>query len=381
MDRPIVAKAKRPELVKLDILKSKENAIWLMKNLIVSKEKIKLEIVEINSEKIFFKTTYPWAFCLNANQENKIHYYSLPNNFYNQQKLKKLFPNYDFPTAGENNNTFSLTTSNLQLRDYQKKDIEFLSQLKRLKNLLIITPSILQHHWQKSIEDWLSEPSYVITYLAKQESSYFQKLKKRKASNNSYGVIIDEAHFLRNYQSQQKFHQGKKRFPIRQVKDFKNLELQQELQKKLSQLSVNRKQAEVLPCETFLIPLAHLLKEKKIELGIITGQTAYQEKQKFIQQFQKQELNILLCNIQAAGMGLNLSQADTIIFADRSYSPADNEQAEARFLPTNSQENQQVRLVIDLICKGSIDEKIKKLLKRKEDIIRVLNDNPEYFFS
>ncbi|CAJ0748985.1 10386_t:CDS:2 [Entrophospora sp. SA101] len=368
MDRPIVAKAKRPELVKLDILKSKENAIWLMKNLIVSKEKIKLEIVEINSEKIFFKTTYPWAFCLNANQENKIHYYSLPNNFYNQQKLKKLFPNYDFPTAGENNNTFSLTTSNLQLRDYQKKDIEFLSQLKRLKNLLIITPSILQHHWQKSIEDWLSEPSYVITYLAKQESSYFQKLKKRKASNNSYGVIIDEAHFLRNYQSQQ-------------IKDFKNLELQQELQKKLSQLSVNRKQAEVLPCETFLIPLAHLLKEKKIELGIITGQTAYQEKQKFIQQFQKQELNILLCNIQAAGMGLNLSQADTIIFADRSYSPADNEQAEARFLPTNSQENQQVRLVIDLICKGSIDEKIKKLLKRKEDIIRVLNDNPEYFFS
>src|SRR5438105_2591985 len=33
-------------------------------------------------------------------------------------------------------------------------------------------------------------------------------------------------------------------------------------------------------------------------------------------------------------MGLNLSQADIAIFADRSYSPADNEQAEARFLPT-----------------------------------------------
>ncbi|CAJ0841920.1 10679_t:CDS:2 [Entrophospora sp. SA101] len=323
MDRPIVAKAKRPELVKLDILKSKENAIWLMKNLIVSKEKIKLEIVEINSEKIFFKTTYPWAFCLNANQENKIHYYSLPNNFYNQQKLKKLFPNYDFPTAGENNNTFSLTTSNLQLRDYQKKDIEFLSQLK----------------------------SAAIFNTFKTDSSYFQKLKKRKASNNSYGVIIDEAHFLRNYQSQQKI-----------LAKLKTLTLYP-------------------PAFGFKCQGTHLLKEKKIELGIITGQTAYQEKQKFIQQFQKQELNILLCNIQAAGMGLNLSQADTIIFADRSYSPADNEQAEARFLPTNSQENQQVRLVIDLICKGSIDEKIKKLLKRKEDIIRVLNDNPEYFFS
>jgi SNF2 family DNA or RNA helicase len=133
--------------------------------------------------------------------------------------------------------------------------------------------------------------------------------------------------------------------------------------------------------DTFLIPLAQILEEEKIVVGLITGQTTNQEKQQSIQQFQEKKINILLCNIQVAGLGLNLSQADTAIFADRSYSPADNEQAEARFLPTNHQENQQVRLIIDLICKGSIDEKIKKLLRRKEDIIKVLNDNPEYFFS
>jgi len=89
----------------------------------------------------------------------------------------------------------------------------------------------------------------------------------------------------------------------------------------------------------------------------------------------------LLCNLQTAGVGLNLSQAETIIFADRSYSPADNEQAEARFLPTSSEEVPRVRLVIDLICKGTIDEKILDLLKRKEDIIKVLNSNPGYFFN
>ncbi|CAI2198526.1 17094_t:CDS:1, partial [Funneliformis geosporum] len=78
---------------------------------------------------------------------------------------------------------------------------------------------------------------------------------------------------------------------------------------------------------------------------------------------------------------LNLSRANTIIFADRSYSPADNEQAEARFLPTTKQENQSVRLVIDLVCQGTIDEQILSLLKRKESLIRVLNEAPWRVFD
>jgi SNF2 family DNA or RNA helicase len=133
--------------------------------------------------------------------------------------------------------------------------------------------------------------------------------------------------------------------------------------------------------ETFLEPLAEALAKKKIATGLIIGKTNCQEREEYIHRFQNGELGILLCNIQSAGMGLNLSRAETVIFADRSYSPADNEQAEARFLPTTDAESSQVRLVIDLICQGTIDEKILQLLKRKEDIIKVLNDNPSYFFT
>jgi len=133
--------------------------------------------------------------------------------------------------------------------------------------------------------------------------------------------------------------------------------------------------------ETFLEPLAEALSKKKISTGLIIGKTNFQEREEHIRLFQNGELSILLCNIQSAGMGLNLSRAETIIFADRSYSPADNEQAEARFLPTTDKEPSQVRLVIDLICQGTIDEKILQLLKKKEDIIKVLNDNPSYFFT
>jgi SNF2 family DNA or RNA helicase len=138
--------------------------------------------------------------------------------------------------------------------------------------------------------------------------------------------------------------------------------------------------------ETFLEPLAKCLqenislKQKKLKIGLITGKISHQQRVEFINDFQKGEIKILLCNIQSAGMGLNLSQADIAIFADRSYSPADNEQAEARFLPTKDSENPKIRLIIDLICKGTIDEKIISLLKRKKDITKIIASNPEYLF-
>ena len=536
-----------------------------MNNPIEGKEKTEVEIKEINSEKIIFKTTYPWAFCLNANCEDKLKYYSLSATLLNCQKLQKIVPNYDFSATIANFSSVNFKSPSL--RGYQLEDVKFLSQLKSVaifsemrtgktptalmtfqqwpaNNLLIITPSILQQQWQKSVAEWLNKPAYIITYLDKEwrynfyqrllqepeliiivskdtfkiDSLRFKKLKKRKGINSVYCVIIDEAHFLRNHQSQQsksiytlkdvpykmaltgtpvvnrspdmfgilkflnpeayssywrfveqyfyihksEIRRGKKVYKIFQVKDFKSEHLRRELQKQIGQFSVNRRQKEVLPwlppiiyqkeyllmkedqqsvysqwrekwksyqplevlanlktltlyppalgllepgskinyllsflkerkeqsiivfstrSETFLEPLAAALAEKKITTGLIIGKTNYQEREEYIRRFQKGELGILLCNIQSAGMGLNLSQAETIIFADRSYSPADNEQAEARFLPTTDSEPSRVRLVIDLICKGTIDEKILQLLKRKEDIIKVLNDNPSYFFT
>jgi SNF2 family DNA or RNA helicase len=122
-------------------------------------------------------------------------------------------------------------------------------------------------------------------------------------------------------------------------------------------------------------------KQKKLKIGLITGKISHPQRMEFINDFQKGKIKVLLCNIQSAGMGLNLSQADIAIFADRSYSPADNEQAEARFLPTEANENPKTRLIIDLICRGTIDEKITNLLKRKKDITKIITSYPDYLIS
>jgi SNF2 family DNA or RNA helicase len=133
--------------------------------------------------------------------------------------------------------------------------------------------------------------------------------------------------------------------------------------------------------ETFLEPLSKLLIEKKINFGIIIGKTDQNQREVYIREFQSSKIKILLCNIQSAGFGLNLNQADTVIFADRSYSPADNEQAEARFLPTDNSQNVKVRSIIDLVCKNTIDERILKLLEKKKDITKIINSNPDLLFG
>ncbi|HXN54504.1 MAG TPA: C-terminal helicase domain-containing protein, partial [Mycoplasmatales bacterium] len=133
--------------------------------------------------------------------------------------------------------------------------------------------------------------------------------------------------------------------------------------------------------DTFLIPLSLRLSEKDVNFGIIVGKTDHKKRIENIRDFQNFKIKILLCNIQSAGFGLELSSADTLIFADRCYSPADNEQAEARFIPTKDDKKSNVKLIIDLICKGTIDEKIIKLLEKKKDITSVLNTEPNLIFD
>ena len=536
-----------------------------------------VKIAQITESKVFLKTTYRWAICLNAEYVGKAQNYYLPKSSLNQTRLGKIFPGFANEKAGVENKE----KKSWQLRPYQQADVDFLAAKKAVgifnemrtgktptaltifqcwpvSNLVIICLGILQAQWQESVENWLNQPAYLISQLSASEryffyqkfsqekgwiiiiskdiykidSKYFREWRKKKKV--AFCSLIDEAHYLRNYQSQQskslyalkdseykialtgtpvvnhssdifgilKFLQpeiytsywrfveefflvretaipkSSRIFKIKKVLGFKSPKKQQELQAQLNPISVARKQKEVLPwlplierqeiklsldknqqllysrwtqkwdknypleflaklktltlfppalisqgekesknfltasdqkllqgvqgskityllnfcqgyldqsllifstrTETFLEPLARVLASKKIPLALLTGKVPYAQRIEAVKAFQEQKLRILLCNIQSAGLGLNLSQADIAIFADRSYSPADNEQAEARFLPTKANENPKKRLIIDLIGKSTIDETILRLLKKKKDVSRIILSHPEY---
>jgi SNF2 family DNA or RNA helicase len=111
----------------------------------------------------------------------------------------------------------------------------------------------------------------------------------------------------------------------------------------------------------------------KAKAGLIIGETSKENRQGIVNQFQEGSCKIILANIQAAGVGLTLDAASTVIFLDRAYTPTDNAQAEDRIVPTTENSNQRCT-IIDVICKDSIDQKINDLLSKKQSIIEVVNN-------
>jgi SNF2 family DNA or RNA helicase len=115
------------------------------------------------------------------------------------------------------------------------------------------------------------------------------------------------------------------------------------------------------------------LQLKTRTLGLIIGDTPREQRQSIVEMFQKGKINVILANIQAAGVGLTLDAASTVIFLDRAYTPTDNAQAEDRIVPTTENSNQRCT-IIDVVCKESIDEKINDILKKKKSVIEVVNN-------
>jgi SNF2 family DNA or RNA helicase len=112
-------------------------------------------------------------------------------------------------------------------------------------------------------------------------------------------------------------------------------------------------------------------REKRI--GLIIGEIGKEERQHIVNNFQEGKTNIILANIEAAGVGLTLDAASVVIFLDRHYSPVYNQQAEDRIVPTTENSNQNCT-IIDVVCKDSIDQKIHDLLSKKKSVIEVINN-------
>jgi SNF2 family DNA or RNA helicase len=109
---------------------------------------------------------------------------------------------------------------------------------------------------------------------------------------------------------------------------------------------------------------------KKVE--VIDGSVTKSNRQRIVEDFQSGKVDILLANIIAAGTGLTLDRSDTIIFLDKSFNPADNEQAQDRIVPTTEDRYHSIN-VISLVADGTIDERVNEILDRKEDLTKIIN--------
>ena len=123
----------------------------------------------------------------------------------------------------------------------------------------------------------------------------------------------------------------------------------------------------VVVFSTFKQPLYELENMcKKHKPLVITGDTKSTDVDKSIVMFQNDdEHQVILCTTQKLGTGVTLTKANYAIFIDTPYTYAEFSQACDRIYRVGTTKNV---FIYNLICKDTIDERVKQLVDTKEAI-------------
>lgn len=124
--------------------------------------------------------------------------------------------------------------------------------------------------------------------------------------------------------------------------------------------------------ERYASILCQVLEERKIPYRTITGQIKGTDRLKAELDFQNDpQVKVLIGTIGAAGEGLTLTAADTVVFCDLAWTPATNEQCEDRVYGRVDKglEHSKSVLVIDLYCEDTIERHVHDVVRAKERMI------------
>jgi len=114
-----------------------------------------------------------------------------------------------------------------------------------------------------------------------------------------------------------------------------------------------------------------LLEKKKISYAVVRGGIKNRADQ--ISRFQNDaECRVFVGQIAAAGLGITLTAASSMVFFSLDYSMSNFEQAKAR-IHRVSQKN--ACHYIYLIAKDTVDKKVLRSLRSKVDLARMLVDD------
>ena len=114
-----------------------------------------------------------------------------------------------------------------------------------------------------------------------------------------------------------------------------------------------------------------LLRKKRIGYACVRG--GVKDRAEEVRRFQEDDdCRIFLGQIQAAGMGLTLTAASTMVFFSLDYNMANFDQAKARIHRVSQTRNCHY---IYLCCRNTIDNKVLKALRNKIDLARTLVDD------
>lgn len=116
---------------------------------------------------------------------------------------------------------------------------------------------------------------------------------------------------------------------------------------------------------TMLDLIAQEFQRNQYSYFILEGATSIEQRMDYVRRFNEGEGQIFLISLKAGGTGLNLTGADTVIHYDPWWNPAVEDQATDRAYRIGQKNTVHV---IRLLTRGTIEEKIFQLQKKKKDL-------------
>ena len=120
------------------------------------------------------------------------------------------------------------------------------------------------------------------------------------------------------------------------------------------------------------------LKDLDISYFHLEGATPTQDRNDYVKRFNNGEGKVFLISLKAGGTGLNLTGADTVIHYDPWWNPAVEDQATDRAYRIGQQNKVHV---MKLITRGTIEEKIFKLQRKKKELSDSVISSKEVFIN
>lgn len=117
--------------------------------------------------------------------------------------------------------------------------------------------------------------------------------------------------------------------------------------------------------------IAKVCEKLKLSCGYLVGGQNVNQREETIQAFRRGEIQVLIANQGAGGVGVNLIEAPNAIYYSRDFSLEKDIQSEARNYRGGSEIHQKVTRY-DLVSRGTIDVEILKALRMKKDVLEYL---------
>ena len=115
--------------------------------------------------------------------------------------------------------------------------------------------------------------------------------------------------------------------------------------------------------------LKSMCEDLNISHAVINGETAVKKRAPIVAKFQAGEIDVLICSIKAAGVGLTMTRSNHVILAESSWVPGLNQQAIDRC----HRIGQTKKVYVDRVfCNSSIDQFIQTCEKGKKKMHKLL---------